>query len=127
MMGEGEKAASPGMKYKHYSPDADIVLVLGSFEDFRRYFAAHANSETWALCFAGEGDILGVPHIEYGYEDDLLSQMKGVFGALRWLDEMGAKRAFVRCCKPEGAGLAVYNRLLRSAGFNVVDARESDS
>ena len=31
---EGTKVASPGMKYKHYSPKADIIMVESSLEDF---------------------------------------------------------------------------------------------
>ncbi|MBQ5563810.1 MAG: threonylcarbamoyl-AMP synthase, partial [Clostridia bacterium] len=33
----GERAASPGMKYKHYAPKAHIILLEGSDEDFIRY------------------------------------------------------------------------------------------
>ena len=124
-MDEGEKAASPGMKYKHYAPDTDIELVTGDFEAYAEYCAANMTAGDWAMCFDGDGERLRVEygidikHIEYGCEDDLLSQAKGLFAALRRLDAEGAKRAFVRCCKPEGVGLAVYNRLVRAAGFNV--------
>ena len=34
---EGEKAASPGMKYKHYAPQARVVVVKGSDEQYIRY------------------------------------------------------------------------------------------
>ena len=32
-----ETAASPGMKYKHYSPDAQITLVKGEYKSFCEY------------------------------------------------------------------------------------------
>ena len=120
-LGENEKAASPGMKYKHYAPETEVIIVRGTFEKYMEYCRANAEEDDWALCFAGEGDILAMPHVEYGAENDLLSQAQGLFDALRWLDEMKAKRAFARCCQPEGVGLAVYNRLLRAAGFRVID------
>ncbi len=123
-LGEQEKAESPGMKYKHYAPETEVIIVRGSFEQYADYCRKNAQEDDWALCFAGEGDILAMPHVEYGAEDDLLSQARGLFDALRWLDEMKAKRAFARCCEPVGVGLAVYNRLLRAAGFNVIDAAE---
>lgn len=125
-MNEGETAASPGMKYKHYAPDTDIRLVTGDFEAYAAYCKANMLPGDWAMCFSGEGKRLeqehglAVKYIEYGQEDDLLSQAKGLFAALRRLDAEGAKRAYVRCCRPEGVGLAVYNRLVRAAGFNIV-------
>lgn len=118
---EGEKAESPGMKYKHYAPETEVIIVRGTFEQYKNYCDKNAQDDDWALCFAGEGDILAMAHVEYGSEDDLLSQARGLFSALRWLDEMGAKRAFARCCEPKGVGLAVYNRLLRAAGFRVIN------
>ena len=36
-MEAGQKAASPGMKYKHYSPAADVVIVDASPEDYVEY------------------------------------------------------------------------------------------
>lgn len=121
---EGRQAASPGMKYKHYAPDTEITIVQGSLEDFRRFCEEHCGEGVYALCFEGDGDSLPVPCIEYGRSDDLLSQARGLFGALRELDELGAKTAYVRPCEPEGVGLAVYNRLLRAAAFRVVSARQ---
>jgi len=97
-LGEQEKAESPGMKYKHYAPETEVIIVKGSFENYMRYCRENAQEDDWSLCFNGEGDILAMPHVEYGAEDDLLSQARGLFDALRWFDEMGAKRAFARCC-----------------------------
>ncbi len=120
-LAEGEQAASPGMKYKHYSPRAKIRILRGSRESYIDFCRSHAGDGVFALCFEGDGACVGIPYIEYGREDDLLSQAHGLFAALRELDERGAKVAYARCCPPEGVGLAVYNRLLRSAGFDVTD------
>ncbi|MBQ8978384.1 MAG: translation factor SUA5, partial [Oscillospiraceae bacterium] len=43
---------------------------------------------------------------------------------LRRLDEIGAERVYIRCPERDGVGLAVYNRLLRAAGFEVIDASD---
>jgi L-threonylcarbamoyladenylate synthase len=43
-----------------------------------------------------------------------------LFTALWELDERGAKTVYARCPSTEGVGMAVYNRLLRAAGFHVV-------
>lgn len=120
-LAEGEKAASPGMKYKHYAPSTKVVILRGSREAFIEYCNARRDESAVALCFEGDGKELAVPYIEYGREDDLLSQARGVFSALREVDEFGARTAYARCCEPEGVGLAVCNRLLRACAFDVRD------
>jgi hypothetical protein len=42
------------------------------------------------------------------------------FSKLRELDDMGAEKIYVRIPDKKGIGLAVYNRLLRAAGFEVI-------
>jgi len=39
---------------------------------------------------------------------------------LRQMDELGAKTVYAHCPARTGVGLAVYNRLLRAAAFEVV-------
>ena len=116
-----EKAQSPGMKYKHYSPEAEVVLLRGSLENTIRYVNKYGNAESVAVCFTGEKNMFDVPAVEYGLEDDGLSLASNLFYVLRKVDDLGFSRAFVRCPRPVGLGLAVYNRLLRSAAFHVVD------
>ncbi len=118
-LGEGEKAESPGMKYKHYAPKAQVTIIKGSFEQYKKFLLAQKDT-VCAVCFEGEGRHFE-KHIEYGRENDDDSQAHSIFDALREVDAMGCKRAFVRCPVSSGVGLAVYNRLLRSAAFRVVD------
>ena len=117
----GEKVSSPGMKYKHYSPDAEIILVRGTYNNFCAYVNTSAESGSYAMVFNGEGEGVNIPFIEYGTENykDLSHFL---FDSLRELDKKGAKRCFVRYpddCNDDN--LAVLNRLLRAAGFKVVD------
>lgn len=58
MLKSGEKAASPGMKYKHYAPKADVTIVKGSFDAFRRFVAE--KDDCFVLCFEGEENILKI-------------------------------------------------------------------
>lgn len=116
---QNEKAQSPGMKYRHYSPAASVSLIRGSFEKYEKYLKAQ-NSEICAVCFEGEGKYFE-RYIEYGKSDDSLTQAQHIFDALRQVDEKGYREAYVRCPGTGGIGLAVYNRLLRSAAFRVID------
>ena len=116
---EGEKAESPGMKYKHYAPAAQVTIIKGSFEQYKKFLLAQKGT-VCAVCFEGEGKNFE-KYIEYGKENDDISQAHRIFDALREVDAIGCDRAFVRCPISSGVGLAVYNRLLRSAAFRVID------
>jgi len=115
----GAVARSPGMKYKHYAPKADITIIDGSLEAFRDYAAKQNDPELVCMTF-GEDDCKGidVKTICYGATDE--EQAHLLFDILRELDDIGAKRVLARCPHKDGVGLAVYNRLLRAAGFQVI-------
>ena len=118
---DGEVARSPGMKYKHYAPKADVTILKGSFDAYRDYIAAHAGDGVWALCFDGEEAQLPVPAISYGKEGDGISEAHNLFTVLRELDRKGAKTVYARCPLSDGVSMAVYNRLIRAAAFRVVE------
>ena len=112
--------ASPGMKYKHYSPKADVTIVKGDDESFEVFAAETAGDGVWFMTF-GEKDTeaCGANVIPYGETDE--EQAERLFEVLRELDDAGAERVFARCPRETGVGLAVYNRLLRAAGFKVIE------
>lgn len=116
----GVRATSPGMKYKHYSPKANVVILDGDFEAYKAYVNTHAAPGVAALCYNGDEQGLNVPAVCYGGEKDCGEQARELFDALRRLDEMQAKTVYARCPEPKGVGLAVYNRLIRAAGFEVL-------
>ena len=120
-MGKDEKAESPGMKYKHYSPDAQIQIVRGNLTEFIEYVN---NSDCdGVLCFEGEeNNFPDKITVTFGTENDSLSQAQRLFDALRELDEKGAKNVFSRSPSTQGVGLAVCNRLYRAAAFRFIDA-----
>ena len=118
---EGAVVRSPGMKYKHYAPKADVTILKGSFDAYRDYIAAHAGDGVWALCFDGEEAQLPVPAISYGKEGDGISEAHNLFTVLRELDRKGAKTVYARCPLSDGVSMAVYNRLIRAAAFRVVE------
>lgn len=118
-MNENTQASSPGMKYKHYAPDAKITLVHGAFESFARLLSEQNGSA--ALVFDGEEPLLPqICCIAYGPKNDPAHQARHLFSALRELDTRGFRRVYARAPKPHGMGLAVYNRLLRAAAFDEI-------
>lgn len=116
-MADGETAASPGMKYKHYAPKARVVLVNADKKTYEAF--VNARKDAFALCF--DRDDVTIPKITYGRENDDLSQARELFDALRRLDMLGAKTVYARMPHKDGVGMAVYNRLIRAAAFAVLD------
>ena len=120
MLPADARVASPGMKYKHYAPRAHVIILRGGFDRYASYVNARADAGTAAMCFDGEEARLAVPCVPYGAPHDGASQARRLFDALRRLDEIGAETVYARCPDEDGVGLAVYNRLLRAAAFEVI-------
>ncbi len=112
------KAASPGMKYKHYSPKADITIADMSLDDYVKLMKS--NPDFGALCFDCENKYFDNDFVSFGKEYDGKSQANRLFAALNELDEKGIKKVYSRRVQKHGVGLAVFNRLVRSAGFNII-------
>lgn len=117
---KGMHPLSPGMKYKHYSPKANIIIVKGNKKSYTNYVNQHKAPGVAALCYNGDERNIDVPSVCYGSETDYSQQAQDLFAALRRLDEIQAKTVYARCPEPDGVGLAVYNRLMRAAGFEVL-------
>jgi L-threonylcarbamoyladenylate synthase len=115
----GRQAPSPGMKYKHYSPKADVKIVEGDFDAFCKY-AESINTEGLYCLVFDEDNFAGMDFKFMTYGNNSSEQAHSLFARLRELDEMNAETVLVRAPQKEGVGLAVYNRLLRAAGFEVI-------
>ena len=119
---EGEKALSPGMKYKHYSPKAAVCLVKGGDAAFADFVNGQSGEKAVALCFEEDLNNIKIPTISMGKKADLQAQAHNLFKDLRLIDELeGTEVAYVRYPEAEGIGMAVLNRLIRAAGFEVID------
>ncbi len=120
-LGENEKVLSPGMKYKHYAPKAQVTLIKASSEDYVKFVNEHAAEGVSALCFNEEAEKLQVSTVCYGSEFSDAQQAEHIFDALRIIDESSAKRVYAHSPRVTGIGMAVYNRLVRAAGFDIIE------
>lgn len=123
-LAKDKQAASPGMKYKHYAPNAEITIVRGNIGEFANFInSLDDNNESGILCFEGEEKLFpGRKCVTMGSRDDALTQTRRLFDALRELDEKGAKKVYSRSPSRHGVGLAVCNRLYRAAAFRFINA-----
>jgi len=112
---------SPGMKYTHYSPRAGVTVVDASPDEYQEY--VNAVGDCHALCFDEDLPFLTVKALSYGTRYDGKRQAQSLFSALLQLDQAGAERVLAHIPSKNGIGLAVYNRLIRSAGFQTVNPK----
>ena len=119
-----EKVASPGMKYKHYSPKAKVVLIDGSDDAFVSFVNKQfeADNNIAAICYDEDESLINASTICIGKSDDLNTQAHLLFDALRKVDEIdGVTTVYAHCPKKQGVGMALYNRLIRAASFEVIE------
>ena len=120
-LAENEKPISPGMKYKHYAPDAEVTVVEGGEE------AVQAKIKE--LIAENKGRKCGVLLMYNAVYDDAVMIHGGktneeyahnLFSALREFDRLGMELVFAEFCENDGCGLAVRNRLYKSAAHRVI-------
>ncbi len=121
-LNEGAQAPSPGMKYRHYAPKAKVYLVKAEDDTFRDFLSSKDKNSTVALCYDEDVPHLSVHTLPLGEKNDYTTQAHNLFSALRGADEIpGTQVVYVRCPDTEGVGMALFNRLIRAAGFEVID------
>lgn len=120
-VGEDEKPLCPGMKYKHYAPNAEVIVVEGKKDAVQ--------NKIKELLKENSDKVTGVLTMYNSAYDDAVilsagtdnkTYAKMLFSALRSFDELGVELVFAEFCEQDGYGLAVKNRLYKSAGNNII-------
>lgn len=120
-MAKGEKAVSPGLKYKHYAPKADVVLLHGTSKAFGEYCNNSIKENKCAMGFEEDESYVKIPFVSYGRKSHPEELANHLFAVLRMLDDnKNVDIIYIHAPTSEGIGLAVYNRLLRAASFNEI-------
>ena len=113
---------APGMKYKHYAPQCQVLIVSGSREKAAAYIRKHLAPNDRVLCFTEELPLYeGCQPLAYGSEEDIATLSAGLFAALRELDKPGINKVYARCPVGGGIAYAVQNRLKKAAAFQIID------
>lgn len=117
-----QKVASPGMKYKHYAPKAKVILVKGSDKVYINYVNSKIDNSIIAMCYDEDIPYVKIKSLAYGGKNDYVAQAHNLFSALREIDKDDSiKLVYARCPNTEGMALAIYNRIIRAAGFEIID------
>lgn len=121
----GGAAPSPGMKYRHYAPRAEIVVVVGSRTEVAKTIGAlYDNKKKHGIICTHENVSLytGKNVIDLGGGSGEGAQ--NLYAALRKIDEAGLSKVFFHAVEEDGMGIAVMNRIIKAAGHNVTVAKE---
>lgn len=124
-LAENERPLSPGMKYRHYAPDAPVVLLSGEDQTVLSFLQDEQVRRRCAiLCYDDEVPFLAPEGlIPVGKKEDLSAQAHRLFTALRQADRSGAEIIYAHLPPMEGLGLALYNRMIRAAAHTVREIR----
>jgi L-threonylcarbamoyladenylate synthase len=105
-------AKSPGMKYKHYAPKAQMLVVEGSRDRVK------AEIERLRVVNEKIGNKVGVILFE---EKAFVEAAHDFFSQLREMDGQDVDLILAGALSDtDGVGFAVMNRMFKSAGYNIV-------
>ena len=125
---EGEVVRSPGMKYAHYAPEAEVILFQGRTEAVISAIKADAveydkvGKRVGIMTFderrpeyEGYGVVLSL-----GRAGDLEEVARHLFKTLRTFDAMGIEVVLAETVEEQGLGKAIMNRLIKAAGYRLI-------
>lgn len=100
---------APGMKYRHYAPDAEMIIFQGKPE---------AVAEAMDL-EQRERQSLGERVCIISYDGDEKAAARNFFAQLRQADKDGYDIILAAALPEKGIGFSVMNRMFKSASFNI--------
>lgn len=118
---EGERPRCPGMKYKHYAPEAEVTVVEGDMAAVRRKIGELLEENADKVC-----GVLTMS--ENAYDSAVIlcggktnrEYARNLFAMLREFDRLGVEVVFAEFEERDGYGLAVRNRLYKAAAQRVI-------
>ena len=119
------RAKAPGMKYKHYSPQAQVYIVrAGDQEDFARRVDelcldnAKKGLKTGVMTRSSDQHPYQAQVFDLGESDAEVA--KNLFDSLISLDRESIDIAYVPYFEEKGLGVAIMNRLKKAAGYRII-------
>lgn len=115
---DSETPKAPGMKYKHYAPQAQVIIVDDS-SDFEKAYKEYSDKGTVGVLAIQ--DVLNKMNIEkefkYSLGTNIQTSIKELFSGLRYFDNMEEVKFILAQGYPaKGIAEAYMNRLNKSAG-----------
>jgi L-threonylcarbamoyladenylate synthase len=122
---DNKKAKAPGMKYTHYSPNAEVYIVSGDKENVVNEINKKIKENTSNNLKTG---VMCLEENKYKYDGFCISLGKtldevgsNLFGTLIEMDNNNIDIIYSEEFPNEGVGRAIMNRLLKSAGYKIIN------
>lgn len=126
----GVKPKAPGMKYRHYAPKGDMTLVEGSPEEVAAYIndkvseAQKKGLKAGVLCTDETVDRISAEvKKSVGSRENEYQIARNLYRVLREFDDENVSVIYSESFSAKGFGTAVMNRLLKAAGFHIVNQK----
>lgn len=123
----GQAPRAPGMKYRHYAPKGELVIVEGDADSVTEYInrmteADRGHGERTGVIATGESQDRYRADVvkSVGSRNDEEGIARNLFAVLRSFDDEGVNRIYSESFTSDGLGQAIMNRLLKAAGHKVV-------
>ena len=124
---ENAKPKAPGMKYKHYSPLANITIVSGDIENTVKkinslaFESVSKNINTAIIATTQtENQYKYGTILVAGDRDKPETVAKNLFKILRKCDYLNIKEVYSESFDADGIEIAIMNRLKKAAGNNII-------
>ncbi|WP_294405685.1 L-threonylcarbamoyladenylate synthase [uncultured Clostridium sp.] len=125
---ENLKPKAPGMKYRHYAPNAKVTIISGNrkntvakIKEMVNYNIESQKKVCILTVEENEKEYLEGTKIVLGSLSDLSTVAKNLFEALRKCDDLGADIILAEAYEEKGVGVAIMNRLNKAAGFDIIN------
>jgi L-threonylcarbamoyladenylate synthase len=126
---EGVVPKAPGMKYKHYAPDAELAIVEGSPEAVVEKINELTRQKEESGCSVGViateemRSLYNCKNIKVaGSREDEKSIAHNLFAILRDFDKENVQFIYSEGFSTDNVGQAVMNRLIKAAGHTIIKA-----
>ncbi|GLB59072.1 L-threonylcarbamoyladenylate synthase [Cytobacillus sp. NCCP-133] len=120
---QGQAPKSPGMKYRHYAPDAPLYLVEGTREKIQQ-LVDEKRQEGHSVGVLTTAENREFYHADFvfacGQREHLETVASSLYEALRHFNHTDADIIYSEMFPDEGVGQAIMNRLMKAAGHRVI-------
>ncbi|MBS5080295.1 MAG: L-threonylcarbamoyladenylate synthase [Clostridiales bacterium] len=118
---------APGMKYKHYAPKANLIILEGEEQNVISKINELIQQEIQCGGSPGviasdetAGAYTGGMIKSIGTRNDELSIAQNLYGILREFDELEVTQIFSEAFETPKMGQAIMNRLMKAAGHQII-------